>query len=66
MFKSVRRTKDTITSKLFNSFEEAVGFLDGFVQTTERKAEEVDYRNSQSKRGMVIESKQLIKVKYFQ
>jgi hypothetical protein len=66
MFKSVRRTKDTITSKLFNSFEEAVGFLDGFVQTTERKAEEVDYRNSQSKWGMVIESKQLIKVKYFQ
>jgi hypothetical protein len=66
MYKSVRRTKDTITSKLFNSFEEAVGFLEGFVQTTERKAEEIDYRNAQSKWGMVIELKQLINVKYFQ
>jgi len=66
MYKSVRRTKETITSKVFSSFEEAVGFLEGFVQTTERKAEEIDYRNAQSKWGMVIESKQFVNVKYFQ
>ena len=66
MFKSVRRTKNTITSKLFNSFEEAVGFLEGFVETRERKAEDIDYRNAQSKWGMVIESKHFVNVKYFQ
>lgn len=66
MFKSVRRTKDSSTSKLFQTFEEAIGFLEGFVQTTERKAEDIDYRNAQSKWGMVIESKTFVNVKYFQ
>ena len=64
MFKSVLRTKTTVQSSIFDSIDEAIDYVNAFVNGCQEK--EAICINDKNPYGIIFENGQYIKIHFYQ
>lgn len=64
MFKSVLRTKTTVQSSIFDSIDEAIDYVNAFINGCQEK--EAIYINDKNPYGIIFENGQYIKIHFYQ